>query len=99
MPDGTKAHVSPWNLEWIGHKRNSCERCIEKRTHIFKVRKYQQVFVTEVARERAIEALTIRRRKRWRESREVKAEKVPIQVVGVSRKPLAVIELGLAGRT
>ena len=22
--------VSAWNLEWIGHKRHSCKRCIEK---------------------------------------------------------------------
>ena len=94
---GAKAHVSPWNLEWIRHKRNSCEGCIEKRTRVFKVSKYHQVFVAEVARERAVEALAISRRQRWRESREVKGDEVPIQVVGVSKKTLAVIEYGTCG--
>src|SRR6266436_2389778 len=84
--------------ERIRHKRNSCEGCIEKRTRIFKVSKYHQVFVAEVARERAVEALTISRRQRWRESREVKGDEVPIQVVGVSKKPLAVIEYGTCGQ-
>ena len=30
MPAGTKAYVSAWDLEWIGHKRHSCQGCIEK---------------------------------------------------------------------
>ena len=28
--DGTKAYVSAWDLEWIGRKRHSCQRRIEK---------------------------------------------------------------------
>ena len=30
MPNGTKAYVSAWDLKWIGHKRHSCQGCIEK---------------------------------------------------------------------
>src|SRR5438552_8912634 len=35
----TKAYVSAWDLEWVGYKRHSCQRRIEKRADIFKVRK------------------------------------------------------------
>ena len=30
MPEGTKAYVSAWDLEWIGNKRHSCKGRIEK---------------------------------------------------------------------
>ena len=28
--EGTKAHVSAWDLEWIGRKRHRCDGRIEK---------------------------------------------------------------------
>ncbi len=39
---------------------------------------YRQVFVAEIPDERAVEHLAVRRRQRWRESREVKDNVVPI---------------------
>jgi len=68
------------NMERVGNKRNSREGCIEKRARIFKVRKYHQVLVAQVPGKGAIEGLAIRRRKGWRESREVKELIVPIRI-------------------
>src|SRR5438552_2927945 len=75
---GAKSYGSSRSLKWIRRKRNSGQRCIEKRSRNFEIGKYGQVFVAQVAGERAVERLAIRRRKRWRESREVKEQVVPI---------------------
>src|SRR5206468_1574425 len=53
-------------FEWVRSSqanRHSCEECIEKRARIFEIGKHRQVFVTQIARERAVEGLPIRRRK------------------------------------
>src|SRR3984893_18336747 len=68
------------NVEWVGRERGSLKGCIEKRARIFKVSKYHQVFVAQVAGEGTVERLPIRRRKGWRESCEVKELIVPIRV-------------------
>src|SRR6476646_5311672 len=72
----TKAHVEAWDLEWIRHKRHSCQGRIEKRTDKFKVGKHLQVFVADVANERPVVRLAIGWRKCRRESREVIQEVV-----------------------
>src|SRR5437899_4729575 len=56
---GTKEHVSAWRLEWIGRKRHRRQGCVEKRAGVFKISKQHQVLITQVARERTVEALTI----------------------------------------
>src|SRR6266540_5993514 len=78
---GTKAYVSAWNLEWIGHKRHSCQRRVKKRTDIFKIAKHLQIFVTQIAREGTVEGLAISRRKRGRYSREVIEEVVATPLI------------------
>src|SRR5436309_457955 len=71
-----KEGVSARILECVGRKRYRCQGCIEKRADIFEIGKHRQVFVAQVARERTVISLAIRRRQRRRESREVKAEVV-----------------------
>src|SRR5450759_3462578 len=68
------------NVERVGRERGRRKGCIEKRAGIFKISKYHQVFVAQVAGEGTVEGLPIRRRKGWRESREVKELIVPIRV-------------------
>src|SRR5213080_1533250 len=98
---GAKSYGSSRSLKWIRRKRNSRQGCIEKRSRNFEIGKYGQVFVAQVAGERAVERLAIRRRKRWRESREVKEQVVPIprrtiynagyrKWIGIKRRRLAV---------
>ena len=68
-------------LEWVGSgqaNRHSCEECIEKRARIFEIGKHRQVFVTQIARERAIEGLPIRRRKIRCDGRKVISHVIPI---------------------
>ena len=45
---------------------------------ILKSAKYRQVLVADIPRKRAVKHLAIRRRQRWRESREVKEQVVPV---------------------
>src|SRR5437660_9107612 len=98
---GAKAYGGSRSVKWIRRKRNSRQRCIEKRSRNFEIGKYGQVFVAQVAGERAVERLTVRRRKRWRESRKVKEQVVPIprrtvydaryrKWIGIKRRGLAV---------
>ena len=68
------------HVEWVGRKRNSRQGCIEKRARVLKVRKHHQVFVAQIAGERTVESLPIRRRKVWRKSREVEELIVPIRI-------------------
>src|SRR5713101_212840 len=49
-------------MERVGPKRHSCQGRIEKRADIFKVGKHRQIFVANVACERTVEALFVRRR-------------------------------------
>ena len=51
-----------------------------ERTYL-KSRKHRQVFVAQIARERTVEGLAIRWRKRWRQSRKVKEEVVAAALV------------------
>src|SRR5256714_5077288 len=73
-----KAYGSSRSFKRIRRKRNSRQRCIEKRSRNFEIGKYGQVFVAQIAGERAVERLPVGRWKRWRESREVKEQVVPI---------------------
>src|SRR2546421_6637878 len=75
---GAKSYGSSRSLKWVRRKRNSRQGCIEKRSRNFEIGKYRQVLAAQIAGERAVERLAIRRRKRWRESREVKEQVVPI---------------------
>src|SRR5206468_5646552 len=59
------------------------EECIEKRVGIFEIGKRGQVFVTQIARERAIEGLPIRRRKIRCDGRKVIEQIVPIPRLAV----------------
>src|SRR6266496_2937880 len=62
----TKPHIKTWDLERIGRERHCGERCIKVGADEFKVRKRRQVFVADIARKRAVEALAIRRSERGR---------------------------------
>src|SRR5438094_5692376 len=73
-----KAYGSSRSFKRIRRKRNSGQRCIEKRSRNFEIGKYGQVFVTQIAGERAVDRLAVGRWKRWRESRQVKEQVVPI---------------------
>src|SRR5437868_4414725 len=75
---GAKSYGSSRSLKWVRRKRNSRQGCIEKRSRNFEIGKYRQVLVAQIAGERAVERLAIRRWQRWRESREVKEQVVPI---------------------
>src|SRR5439155_9460379 len=75
---GAKSYGSSRSLKWVRRKRNSRQRCIEKRSRNFEIGKYCQVFVAQIAGERAVERLPVGRWQRWRESREVKEQVVPI---------------------
>src|SRR5207253_4151440 len=75
---GAKAYGGSRSFKWIRRKRNSGQRCIEKRSRNFEIGKYCQVFVAQIAGERAVERLPVGRWQRWRESREVKEQVVPI---------------------
>src|SRR5882724_6263743 len=58
----TEKIVSASRVEWIGRKWHCCQRRIEIRPRIFEVGKYCQVFVAQVAGERAVVHLTVCRR-------------------------------------
>src|SRR5882724_141474 len=75
---GAKRYAGSRSLKWIRQKRYCCQRCIEERPRNFEIGKYGQIFVAQIAGERAVERLAVRRRQRWRESREVKEQVVPI---------------------
>src|SRR4029450_8000587 len=68
-------------FEWIRCKRHRREGRIEERPYNFKVRKYDKVFVAYVAHERSVEALSIRRRERWRNCCEVIGEVVATSLI------------------
>ena len=68
-------------FEWIRRKRHCREGRIEERPDNFKVRKYDQVFVAYVAHERSVEALSFRRRERWRNCCEVIGEVVATSLI------------------
>ena len=82
MPIGplgpTVANGVPLIVEWIGRKWHSCQRRIEIRARIFKVAKYCQVLVANVAGERAVVHLTVSRRQRWRDRGEVIGDVIPV---------------------
>src|SRR5437588_1065847 len=75
---GAKSYGSSRSLKRVRRKRNSRQGCIEKRSRNFEIGKYRQVLVAQIAGERAVERLPVGRWKRWRESREVKEQVVPI---------------------
>src|SRR6476646_9532945 len=68
-------------FEWIRCKRHSREGRIEERPDNFKVRKKDKVFVAYVAHERSVEALSFRRRERWRNCCEVIGEVVATSLI------------------
>ena len=76
-----KPYGTSGNLKRIGRKRSSRQRCIEKRACDLEIGKYGQVFLAQISDERAVDHLTVRRRKVWCESREVKE-----QVVSIARR-------------
>src|SRR6266496_1589451 len=76
-----KERASESVLERIRRKRHSRQGRIEKRARIFEIRKYRQVFVTQVAGERAVVHLAVTRRQRRRESGEVKEEVVAAALI------------------
>src|SRR5439155_9234171 len=73
-----KRYAGSRSLKWSRQKRYCCQRCIEERPRNFEIGKYGQVFVAQIAGERAVERLAVRRRQRWRESCEVKEQVVRI---------------------
>src|SRR5215475_2071342 len=80
---GAKPYAASRNLKWIWRKRNSRQSRIEKRARNFEIGKYGQVFVAQVASERTVHHLAICRRQRWRKSREVKSDEVPVRTSGM----------------
>src|SRR5262249_46063504 len=74
------------SVEWVRRKWHRGQRRIEVRARIFKVGKYGQVLVAQVAGERAVVHLSVSRRQRWRNRGEVKGDVVPI-----SRNPISKI--------
>ena len=91
----------PGTLNGSGTNGTAARDASKNERDIFKVSKYHQVFVAEVAREGAVEALTIRRRQRWRKQpRSYKLTKSPSKLSGFPKNTLAVIGVpGLVGRT
>src|SRR5256885_654137 len=79
--EATKAYVSAGDLKGVGKKGHRCQGRVKKCPNILKVAKHRQVFVTHIAHERAIKGLAIRRRKRWRESCEIKEEVVAAALI------------------
>src|SRR4029077_9524034 len=77
----TKRYVSSWLLEWIRCKLHSRPGRIEICADIFKISKYSQVFVTQIAGEGTVECLAVSRRKCRRYSRKVIKEVIATALV------------------
>src|SRR5439155_21469493 len=92
-PYGSKR--SSRNVEWIGRKRHSGQRRIEKRARIFEVGKHRQVFVANIPRERSVVHVAVSRRQRWCDGGEVIRDVVPVQALqGPIEETVPVIEGG-----
>src|SRR5438067_2446065 len=81
--DAGRAKESPRKsaVERIGCKRHRCEGRIEVRTRIFKIAKYRQVFVADIACKGTIVHLPVSRRQVRRESRKVKEEVIAAALI------------------
>ena len=81
--DAARTEESPRHsvVERIRCKRHRCERRIKVRTRIFKIAKYRQVFVADIACKGTIVHLPVSRRQVRRESRKVKEEVIAAALV------------------
>src|SRR5262249_28648767 len=77
----TKEGVGARGFERIRCKRHRCQGRIEERTRIFKIAKYRQIFVAQVAGKRAVVHLPVSWRQRRCKSSEVKGEVVDTSLI------------------